>query len=243
MKHAWISAVLVLVIPFLACAQAQETAEPQAAAQDASTLTTEQKASYAIGYNLGKSLGREEVDIDSELLVRGFKDSASAAQPLISEAEMQQVMASLQQQMATRNRERAAAQAATNKTQGEAFLAENKGKAGISTTASGLQYQVLTEGTGPIPQAGDTVVVHYRGTLLDGTQFDSSHDRGQPATFPVTGVIPGWVEALQLMKVGSKWKLFIPSALAYGERGSGPVIGPNATLLFEVELLEIKAKE
>ncbi|MBU2636230.1 MAG: FKBP-type peptidyl-prolyl cis-trans isomerase, partial [Bacteroidetes bacterium] len=155
------------------------------------------------------------------------------------EEQSQAVMMELQKQLMARHEEKINAEKDKNKIEGEAFLAENKKDKDVITLPSGLQYKIITAGTGPKPKSTETVAVHYSGTLIDGTEFDSSFKRGEPATFPVTGVIKGWVEALQLMPVGSKWKLFIPTDLAYGERGAGGVIGPNATLIFEIELLSI----
>ena len=159
---------------------------------------------------------------------------------MLSEEEMRTVMTAFQKEMAAKQAEMMKSQGEKNKKEGEAFLAENKKKEGVKTLASGLQYKVIKEGTGKTPKATDKVSTHYQGTLIDGTEFDSSYKRGEPATFPVNGVIPGWTEALQLMKVGSKWQLFVPSKLAYGEKGAGPIIGPNAVLIFTVELLAIK---
>ena len=158
----------------------------------------------------------------------------------MTEQEMKETLAGLQKELMEKQAERAKLLAEKNKKEGEAFLAANKTKEGVKTLPDGLQYKVIKEGTGKTPKADDTVVTNYRGTLIDGTEFDSSYKRGQPATFPVKGVIPGWTEALQLMKEGSKWELFIPSNLAYGERGAGNAIGPNATLVFEIELISVK---
>jgi FKBP-type peptidyl-prolyl cis-trans isomerase len=172
-----------------------------------------------------------------------LRDSFSNGKTLLTEDEARAVLTQLQSDVRKKQQEIAQQLGDTNKKQGVAFLEANKTKDGVVTLPSGLQYKVLQEGTGPKPAPTDTVVCNYRGTLLDSTEFDSSYKRGQPATFPVTGVIKGWTEALQLMPVGSKWQLFIPSELAYGERGAGGQIGPNATLIFEVELLSIQSKE
>lgn len=204
-------------------------------AADKVELTTKQKSSYAIGVNIGRSFKQQGLDADTEQLVKGFKD-AMAGTIALSDAELQEAMMKLQQEMM-------AAQAAKGekaKGEGADFLAANKSKEGVKATASGLQYKVLKEGTGPKPKATDTVVAHYRGTLIDGTEFDSSYKRGEPTEFPLNGVIKGWTEGLQLMPVGSKYQFFIPSDLAYGERGAGGQIPPNATLIFEVELVSIK---
>jgi FKBP-type peptidyl-prolyl cis-trans isomerase FklB len=209
------------------------------------TLTTQkEKASYAIGMNIGKSMHRDAVDIDTSILLRGLKDGMSGAKPLLTEDEAKAALTALQADLRKKQEEKLQVESETNKKAGEAFLAENKTKDGVVTLPSGLQYKILTEGTGPKPAATDTVVCNYKGALLDNTEFDSSYKRGQPATFPVGNVINGWKEALQLMPVGSKWQLVVPSDLAYGARGGpqGSGIGPNATLVFEVELISIKPK-
>ena len=208
------------------------------------TLKTQKdKASYAIGLNIGKSMHKDSVDVDTAILLRGLRDGLAGAKPLLTDDEARAAMVALQADLRKKQEEKMVVQGETNKKEGEAFLAENKTKDGIVTLPSGLQYKILTEGTGPKPTAADTVVCNYKGTLIDNTEFDSSYKRGQPATFPVSGVIKGWTEALQLMPVGSKWQLFIPSELAYGARGGpGGGIGPNATLVFEVELMSIQSK-
>ncbi len=199
------------------------------------------KVSYGIGMDIGKSLRNQSIDVDPDLITRGIKDMLSGAKPLMTDQESRDTMMNFQKEMMAKQMERMKELGEKNKKEGEAFLAENKKKEGVVTLPSGLQYKVIKEGAGETPKATDTVTTNYRGTLIDGTEFDSSSRRGQPATFKVNGVIPGWTEALQLMKAGSKWQLFIPSNLAYGERGPRE-IGPNATLIFEVELLSI-AKE
>jgi FKBP-type peptidyl-prolyl cis-trans isomerase FklB len=208
------------------------------------TLKTQKdKASYAIGLNIGKSMHKDSVDVDPNILLRGMKDGLSGAKPLLTDEEAKAAMVALQADLRKKGEEKMLVQGEANKKQGDAFLAENKTKDGVVTLPSGLQYKILKEGTGPKPTATDTVVCNYKGTLLDNTEFDSSYKRGQPATFPVSGVIKGWTEALQLMPVGSKWELFIPADLAYGARGGpGGGIGPNATLVFEVELESIQPK-
>jgi FKBP-type peptidyl-prolyl cis-trans isomerase FklB len=205
--------------------------------------TQKEKASYAIGLNIGKSMHKDSVDVDPAILLRGLKDGLTGSKPLLTDDEARASMVALQADLRKKQEEKMLVQGEANKKAGEAFLAENKTKDGVVTLPSGLQYKILTEGTGPKPTAADTVVCNYKGTLLDNTEFDSSFKRGQPATFPVGGVIKGWTEALQLMPVGSKWQLFIPSDLAYGARGGpGGGIGPNATLVFEVELMSIQPK-
>lgn len=204
--------------------------------------TQKDKVSYAIGLNIGKSLRKDSVEVDSAIFARGVKDALTGAKALLTDDELRAVLTSLQGDLQKRQEETMRLAGETNKKAGDAFLAENKSKPGVVTLPDGLQYKVLTEGTGPKPAATDSVVCNYRGTLIDGTEFDSSYKRGQPATFPVSGVIKGWTEAVQLMPVGSKWQLFLPADLAYGNRGAGPQIGPNATLIFEVELLSIQDK-
>jgi FKBP-type peptidyl-prolyl cis-trans isomerase FklB len=188
-----------------------------------------EKVSYIIGTDIGGNLKRQSVDVDPNILVRGIQDALSGAKPLLSKEEIQETMVAFQKEMADKQKQR-----------GEAFLSENKKKEGVKTLPSGLQYKVVKAGTGKKPKVNDTVTVNYRGTLIDGTEFDSSFRRGQPATFQVSGVIPGWTEAMQLMAEGAKWQLFIPPNLAYGERGAGGLIGPNATLIFEVELISVQ---
>ena len=203
--------------------------------------TEKDKASYAIGLNVGKGLRRDSVDVDPKILLRGLEDALADDKLLLTDDEIRTVLGDLQKQVRERQEEKRLALVETNKKEGDAFLATNKTKEGVVTLPSGLQYKVMVAGTGAKPSATDSVVCNYRGTLLDNTEFDSSYKRGQPATFTVGGVIKGWSEALQLMPVGSKWQLFIPPDLAYGERGQGP-IGPNATLVFEVELVSIQPK-
>ncbi len=201
------------------------------------------KESYALGYNLGRSLKGQLVEVDPAIFTQAIKDALAGSPSALSEEEIRASLTQLQQD--TRTRQEAELKKITdeNEKAGAAFLAANKAKEGVVTLPSGLEYKVLTQGAGPKPAAGDTVVCNYRGTLIDGKEFDSSYKRGEPATFPVTGVIKGWTEALQLMPVGSKWQLFVPANLAYGERGAGDVIEPGSTLVFEVELISIKPKE
>jgi len=197
------------------------------------------KVSYIIGMDIGNNLKKQSIDIDPNILARGVKDTLSGVKPLLTEKEIQETMATFQKEMMAKQEE----VGKKNKSEGEAFLAENKKKEGVKTLPSGLQYKVSKAGTGKKPKSNDTVTVHYRGTLINGTEFDSSYKRGQTVSFPVSGVIPGWTEALQLMEEGAKWQLFIPSNLAYGEKGAGNVIGPNATLIFEIELISIQEKK
>ncbi len=212
-------------------------------APDNSVLKTQKdKVSYALGMNMGLNLHRQSVDVDPAIVEMGLKDGIAGNKPLLSEEEARAVLTQLQDQMRKQQAEKAQQMGATNKSEGDAFLAANKTKEGVVTLPSGLQYKVLKQGTGPKPVATDTVSCNYRGTLINGKEFDSSYGRGEPTSFPVNGVIKGWTEALQLMPVGSKYQLFIPPDLAYGERGAGADIGPNATLIFEVELISIKPK-
>jgi FKBP-type peptidyl-prolyl cis-trans isomerase len=204
--------------------------------------TDKDKQSYAIGMNIGKSIHRDGVDVDPNILLRGMKDALAGGKTALTDDEAKSVMTNLQANMRKEQAEKAQQAGDANKKAGDAFLAANKTKDGVVTLPSGLQYKILTQGTGPKPAATDTVVCNYKGTLLDNSEFDSSYSRNQPLTIPVSGVIKGWTEALQLMPVGSKWQLFIPSDLAYGPQAKGP-IGPNSTLIFEVQLLSIQEKK
>jgi FKBP-type peptidyl-prolyl cis-trans isomerase FklB len=203
--------------------------------------TQKEKLSYAIGIDMGSSLKKNAIDVDQDMLFKGIKDALSGGKQLMTEQEIRETIQTAQRELQTRQQEKMKALAEKNKKEGEEFLAANKKKPGVKTLPSGLQYKIITEGKGKTPKSTDTVTVNYKGTLIDGTEFDSSYKRNEPATFPVSGVIKGWTEALQLMKEGSKWQLFIPADLAYGERGTmGGPIGPNAVLIFEVELLSVK---
>ena len=217
---------------------AAAVAAPNAGAVD--KLTTEKdKVSYMVGMDLSNGLQQIKGEIDPAIVAQALQDALKGGKTLLTAEEALAIRQSFVQKMQAQMAEKQAAAGNKNKADGEAFLAANKSKPGVKTTASGLQYQVIKEGTGKKPGPNDQVKVHYLGTLIDGTKFDSSYDRGQPAQFALNGVIPGWTEALQLMPVGSKYKLFIPSNLAYGDKGSPGPIGPNSTLIFEVELLEI----
>ncbi len=198
------------------------------------------KASYSIGINLGSQLSRTKDDIDLDSVILGVQDAFAGEKPRLTMEEIQQVMQEFQAQMQQKQMEKMAAISKQNKEEGKAYLAKNKTKKGVKTLESGLQYRVIKAGKGESPKASDTVVTHYRGNLINGQVFDSSYKRGEPATFPVNGVIPGWTEALQKMKVGGKWELVIPAELAYGSQGAGQIIGPDSVLIFEIELLEIK---
>jgi len=204
--------------------------------------TQKDKFSYALGMNLGTSLQKQSVPVDPAILARGLRDALAGKTQMTDDDARAAIMA-VQTEMRKKMEDSKQAMGGANKKQGDAFLAANKAKEGVTTLPSGLQYKILTAGTGPKPTATDSVVCNYRGTLLNGKEFDSSYKRGQPATFPVNGVIKGWTEALQLMPVGSKWQLFVPADLAYGDRGAGADIGPGATLIFEVELMSISGQE
>ena len=230
-------------------AQTPAAKRPATAAKSAAPLTLKtqkEKFSYALGMNTGKRMGeslkKQSVPFDPAILVRGMKDGMAGGKTLLTDDEAQAVLNEMRTELSKKQQEKTQQEEAANKKDGEAFLAANKGKEGVVTLPSGLQYKILTAGTGPKPTTSDSVVCNYKGTLLNGTEFDSSYKRGEPATFPVTGVIKGWTEALQLMPVGSKWQLFVPSDLAYGERSPSPEIGPDSTLVFEVELLSIQDK-
>lgn len=201
--------------------------------------TEKDKISYVVGMQIGGSLANIKDEIDLAVVSRAMQAALDGSEPALTPEEAMAVQQAFQQKMQAKQAAKMQEMATKNKAEGEAFLAKNKTAAGVKSTESGLQYQVITEGTGAKPAATDTVKVHYVGTLLDGTKFDSSIDRGQPAQFALNAVIPGWTEGLQLMSVGSKYTLWIPSELGYGDRGTPGPIGPNATLKFEVELLEI----
>lgn len=209
-------------------------------AADPSLKTQKDKVSYSIGLDIGGNLKNQSIEIDPKLLAQGIQDAVSGGKRLLTEEEVKGVMMAFQQEMQAKAATKAKEAGDKNLKEGSTFMAENKKKKGVTTLPSGLQYKIITAGTGKKPKATDTVTTHYRGTLIDGTEFDSSIKRGEPASFPVSGVIPGWTEALQLMPVGSKWQLVVPPDLAYGPRGAGQQIGPNATLVFEVELLSIQ---
>jgi FKBP-type peptidyl-prolyl cis-trans isomerase FklB len=213
-------------------------------AQDKPQLKDQKdKASYSIGYDIGETFKKQKIEVNVDALIAGLTEAMSGKEAAMTKEDREKTLQTFQKEMMEKQMAASNEAGAKNQAEGEKFLAENKKKDGVKTTASGLQYKVLKEGSGESPKETDTVVTNYRGTLIDGTEFDSSYKRNEPATFPVNRVIKGWTEALQLMKPGAKYQLFIPSALAYGERGAGQQIGPNATLIFEVELLSIKAPE
>jgi FKBP-type peptidyl-prolyl cis-trans isomerase len=213
------------------------------ASGDTELATDPQKFGYAIGVDIGKSLTPVKDEVDVNALIAGLQETLAGKEARLTDEVREQVKADVTRKLQQKQMEERVAKAATAKDAGEKFLAENAKREGVKTTASGLQYEMLTEGSGASPKTSDKVKVHYKGTLIDGTEFDSSYARGQPVEFPLGNVIPGWTEGLQLMKVGGKAKLFIPSPLAYGERGAGAKIGPNETLVFEVELMNIEKAE
>ncbi|MDE3057050.1 MAG: FKBP-type peptidyl-prolyl cis-trans isomerase [Bacteroidota bacterium] len=218
------------------------SAQKKAASKAAKTelKTQKDKLSYTIGTNIGENFKKQGIDVDAKFLLKGITDGLEGKKYLLTDDEMKQVMMALQKKMIAKQSKEFAKIAETNKKTSEDFLAANKTKDSVVTMPDGLQYKILREGTGKMPTKSDTVVVNYQGRLIDGTVFDDSYQRGEPVTFPLGGVIPGWIEALQLMKEGSKWELYIPSELAYGERGAGQHIGPNEALIFDVELLKVK---
>ena len=219
-----LSLACIIALPAMAMAQAE---------------TIQQKASYAIGIDIAHSFKKQGIDLDSAYVIDGVKDGLEGNKTAFTEAEMTQALSEFKMQLIAQQEEVQQKQSTKNKQAGEAFLAANKSKDGVITLASGLQYKIISSGQGASPKATDKVTTHYRGTLIDGTEFDSSYSRNQPSSFPVNGVIPGWTEALQLMQPGDKWQLFIPANLAYGSRAVGDKIKANSTLIFEIELLKI----
>ena len=205
-----------------------------------SLTTQKQKASYSIGLDIGDNFKKQEMDLDAAALAKGIQDALSGNKRLMSAKETGECLEQFRREMMGKQQGKMHALGESNKLEGEKFLAANKAQAGVVVLPSGLQYRELVAGTGATPKATDTVITHYRGILLDGSEFDSSYKRGEPARFAVSQVILGWTEALQLMKVGAKWQLFVPSSLAYGERSPGPEIGPSSTLIFEIELIGIQ---
>jgi FKBP-type peptidyl-prolyl cis-trans isomerase len=255
MRKPLTAAVILLAAGLAPCftAMAQQTPAAQKApdtktqsgtSQSSSALPTlKDKVSYAIGMNIGNGMRQQSVDVDPTILAQGLRDALAGGKTLMTDEEAKATLTTFQTEMRKKQEEKMKADGEANKKEGDAFLAANRTKEGVVALPSGLQYKILKAGTGPKPTATDSVVCNYKGTLINGKEFDSSYKRGQPATFPVGQVIKGWTEALQLMPVGSKWQLFVPAALAYGDRGAGPDIGPNSTLIFEVELLSIKPPE
>ncbi len=237
MKLRWLAGP-ALVLIFLA---------GQTAAQEASALKDQKdKLSYSLGVEIAKNLKQLQgysVELNQDLVLQGVKDAFSGGKTLMSDEEIKETLSGFQKEMIAKQKEAFKKLGEKNQAEGEAFLAENKKKEGVVTLASGLQYKVITPGSDKKPKPTDTVKVHYKGTLINGTEFDSSYRHGEPAGFQVNTVIPGWTEALELMGEGAKWQVFIPSNLAYGERGAGGQIGPNATLIFEIELISIQEKK
>jgi FKBP-type peptidyl-prolyl cis-trans isomerase FklB len=233
MKHRILATVATLGIVLLAsgCTAQEKRLELK---------DLKDKVSYSIGISIGKDFKEQEIEINPDVLAQGLRDGLSGRESLLTEEQIKETQMTFHKEMMAKQETRQKEAAEKNLKEGQAFLAEHAKQEGVKTTPSGLQYRVIEEGTGKTPGPENTVTVHYRGKLVDGTEFDSSHQRGEPATFPVSGVIPGWTEGLQLMKEGAKYELVIPPALAYGENGAGPVIGPNSVLVFEVELIKVQ---
>jgi FKBP-type peptidyl-prolyl cis-trans isomerase FklB len=244
MKSSSLVLAALLAAGFTSGAVAEEpkTAPPSSATAADSLPDTAAKGGYAIGLNVGSALRRDGVDVDPRAVLRGVQDGLSGAQPALPPDQLQAAIMQLQAAAQATRQERMAKLAESNRTEGAAFLKANSAKPGVVTLPDGLQYQILKAGTGPTPKLDDTVVCNYRGTSVGGAEFDSSQAHGGPASLSVSGVIKGWTEALQRMPVGSKWRLVVPADLAYGERGAGADIGPNAVLVFDIELLSIQAK-
>ncbi len=245
MKIKTLATAVAVTVLATACQKAPEdqAAEEPQKAGGATLETREQKLSYVFGQNVGSQLKAQDVPIDTEVFAQGVDDALSGADSKMSDEEIMSLLQSYQKEQMAEREAMMEEAAKKNKAEGEKFLAENADKEGVNVLDSGLQYKVLEAGEGPSPGPEDQVRVHYRGTLLDGSQFDSSYERGEPATFGVNQVIPGWTEALQLMKEGAKWKLFVPPSLAYGSGGTGGMIGPEQTLIFEVELLKVNPED
>ncbi len=233
--------VLLALVGLLGVGYFLVTADDSSVVEAQGPTAPANKLSYALGLNIGQGIKQQGMTVDEGSFLAGFQTGLSGGKPAFSQQELHQVLGQFQQEMAEKHKQVMGRKAAEAQTAGTAFLAENGQQEGVTTTASGLQYKVLASGQGKKVQAQDRVEVHYKGTLLDGTVFDSSYDRGKPASFQVDGVIPGWTEALKLMREGDKWQLAIPSELAYGQRGMGGRIGPNQVLVFEVELLKVEA--
>ena len=245
--------ILAVLAAFPAAQQpaAQQPAAPPAPAQPADQPAAKpspypnlmDKISYVIGWTMGSNFRKDSIEINTDVLLAGLKDGMGNIPSAIPETEAREAMAAIQQQLQAKAMEEQKQLSGKNRESGAAFLEANKIKAGVQITASGLQYKIITEGTGVVPKETDTVMVNYRGTLVDGKEFDSSYKRGEPAKFPVSGLIPGVSEALRLMKVGSKWEIYVPADLAYGDQQAGPDIGPGSTLIFELEMLSIVPAE
>jgi FKBP-type peptidyl-prolyl cis-trans isomerase FklB len=234
MKQIIFSSIFLAAAALFSPCQAQTT--PPAMGK---LTTDEDRQSYAMGMYFGQMVKRTGLDINMDLVTQGLNDAVSGNPPLLTEAEMKGILTQLQRAVMINRQKQMALESQTNRVQGETFLAQNKTQPGVVTLPDGLQYKIITEGKGESPKASDIVSVNYRGTFIDGTEFDSSAKTGHPAQFPVGRVIRGWTEALEKMSVGSKWEVYVPSDLAYGSNGRPPMIGPNQTLVFEVELLSI----
>lgn len=239
----------LLAVAATGCDKTEKTPDTKSAAPatasgaDADLTTDEQKISYIMGMNIGSQFKSDAFTVDMASFTKGIEDAIAGVKPKLSEEQAAAIIDSFKEKQQAKQEEAQKVVAESNTKEGDKFLAENAKKAGVVVLPSGLQYKVLTPGAGPQPSAESTVEVNYKGTLIDGTEFDSSYKRGEPAQFTVNQVIPGWVEALQLMKEGAKWELYIPASLAYGPGGAGGAIGPNQTLIFEVELLKAAVKE
>mgnify|MGYP001589148307 CR=1 FL=1 len=244
MKKYALPLALVGLVSLQACNQQNTSTESASAPASAevSLETTEQRLSYGIAFGLAQRMATDGVPLDSDAFSAGFSDGLSGAEPLMTQEEIATEMQAYQEEMAAQQQAAQSALSEANAAAGVQFLEENAAREGVVVTDSGLQYEIVEAGEGAKPGPDDTVEVHYRGTLIDGTEFDSSHKRGETVSFGVGQVIAGWTEALQLMPAGSKWKLAIPSELAYGAGGAGQMIGPNATLIFEVELISIPSQ-
>ena len=231
MKYTTLIGMIGLSIILAACQSKQHKTELK---------TLQDSVSYSIGMDIGRNLKGQMIDVNPDALAQALKDLNGDGKPMLTDAQARSAMMAFQTQMMATHAEKMKAAGEKNKKDGEVFLAENKKKEGVVTLPSGLQYKVLTMGNGKKPRATDKVTLNYRGVLIDGTEFDNSYKRGEPAVFPVNGIIKGLSEALQLMPVGSKWQIVIPADIAYGEQGAGAQIAPNAVLIFEIELLGIK---
>ncbi len=245
-KTTYLAVIALLSIALAGCEKTTEGKKPDEAAASSAVAgleSEEQKVSYIMGLNIGSQINTDDLNFDIDAFNTGIKDALASAEPRLTEEETQSVIEAFQTKLTARQETAAKVVGEANLQEGDAFLAEKAKTEGVVVLDSGLQYKIIEEGTGPVPTAEDTVEVHYRGTLINGTEFDSSYKRGVPAQFGVTQVIPGWVEALQLMKEGAKWELYIPPALAYGPGGTGGLIGPNQTLIFEVELVKASVEE
>ena len=246
MKKIYLSTIAIALVGLTMTAcndEKKESASTHTAASKSAAVqltTLEQKSGYAIGLKIGAQLAAAKDSLDADALTLGVQDAIAGTKPRLSDEEIQEAGLAFQKKVLAKQKEKAEKTLATNLKVGKQFLEANKKKEGVVTLPSGLQYKIIKAGTGATPKASDTVVTHYTGKLLNDQVFDSSVQRGEPATFPVSGVIAGWTEALQLMKTGAKWELYIPADLAYGERGAGQMIEPGSTLIFEIELLDIK---